>query len=317
MVLIVCDFMIYTVTLNPAIDETLEVRQLLAGGTHRILSRARYAGGKGINAARALRVFAEDCTALTIAGGATGQQLAELLRQEGLPCTIYAAPQPTRVNLKIVSDADGITTELNETGFLGDTAPAGRLKAELLDRLKPGDTVVLCGSLPRDLPAGWYRDCITACRAKGARVYLDSAGEPLILGIEGQPDCIKPNREELEPLYGYRLESTEAVAEAAWQLLHRGVGQVVVSLGAEGALLATRRSVLYAAAPSVTALNTTGAGDTMTAALVYAGLHGLTSEDTLRFAVAAASAKVVRSGNQPPVMSDISALLPRVTVQAI
>ena len=177
--------------------------------------------------------------------------------------------------------------------------------------------MVLCGSLPRDLPAGWYRDCITACRAKGARVYLDSAGEPLILGIEGQPDCIKPNREELEPLYGYRLESTEAVAEAAWQLLHRGVGQVVVSLGAEGALLATRRSVLYAAAPSVTALNTTGAGDTMTAALVYAGLHGLTSEDTLRFAVAAASAKVVRSGNQPPVMSDISALLPRVTVQAI
>lgn len=79
---------------------------------------------------------------------------------------------------------------------------------------------------------------------KGAAVYLDTAGEPLILGITAKPDCIKPNREELEPLYGYRLATTESLAEAAWQLLHRGVGQVVVSLGAQGALLATREAVL-------------------------------------------------------------------------
>ena len=95
--------MIYTVTLNPAIDETLEVEHLRPGATHRVLSRCRYAGGKGINVARALRVFAEDCVALTIAGGTTGQELAGLLRQEELPCTVYAAPHPTRVNLKISS----------------------------------------------------------------------------------------------------------------------------------------------------------------------------------------------------------------------
>lgn len=78
--------MIYTVTLNPAIDETLEVEHLRPGTTHRVLSRGRYPGGKGINVARALRVFAEDCVALTIAGGTTGQELAGLLRQEELPC---------------------------------------------------------------------------------------------------------------------------------------------------------------------------------------------------------------------------------------
>ena len=110
---------------------------------------------------------------------------------------------------------------------------------------------------------------------------------------------------------------SESLAEAAWQLLHRGVGQVVVSLGAQGALLATREAVLFAAAPTVTALNTTGAGDTMTAALIYARLHGLTPEETLRFAVAAATAKVVRAGTQPPVMSDIGALLPQVEVRSI
>lgn len=309
--------MIYTVTLNPAIDETLETEKLLPGGTHRILRQSRYPGGKGINVARTLRVFAEDCAALTVAGGATGQELAALLRQEELPCTVYAAPCPTRVNLKIVSRSDCLTTELNEPGSLGDTAPAEWLKAELLERLLPGDTVVLCGSLPRDLPAGWYRDCIAACRAAGAKVFLDTSGEALILGITAQPDCIKPNREELEPLYGYRLESTEAVAEAAWQLLHRGVGQVVVSLGDAGALLATRSHVLYAAAPAVTPANTTGAGDTMTAALVYAARHALSPEEALQFAVAAATAKVVRPGTQPPVMSDIQALLPRVTVRQL
>lgn len=145
--------MIYTVTLNPAIDETLEVERLLPGGTHRILSRGRYPGGKGINVARALRVFAEDCVALTIAGGTTGQELAGLLRQEELPCTVYAAPHPTRVNLKISSRVDGLTTELNAPGLLGEAAPAGRLREELLERLLPGDVVVLCGSLPQDLPA--------------------------------------------------------------------------------------------------------------------------------------------------------------------
>ena len=121
--------MIYTVTLNPAIDETLEVEHLRPGATHRVLSRCRYAGGKGINVARALRVFAEDCVALTIAGGTTGQELAGLLRQEELPCTVYAAPHPTRVNLKISSRGDGLTTELNAPGLLGEgrpcRAPAG------------------------------------------------------------------------------------------------------------------------------------------------------------------------------------------------
>ena len=107
------------------------------------------------------------------------------------------------------------------------------------------------------------------------------------------------------------------MAESAWQLLNRGIPQVAVSLGAEGALLATRETVLYAAAPPVTAANTTGAGDTMTAALVYAQLHGLSPEETLRFAVAAATAKVVRRGTCPPVMSDIQALLPRITIKAL
>ena len=187
--------MIYTVTLNPAIDETLEVEHLRPGATHRVLSRCRYAGGKGINVARALRVFAEDCVALTIAGGTTGQELAGLLRQEELPCTVYAAPHPTRVNLKISSRGDGLTTELNAPGLLGEAAPAGRLREELLERLLPGDVVVLCGSLPQDLSAGWYRDPTAECRKKGAAVYLDTAGEPLFLGITAKPDCIKPNRE--------------------------------------------------------------------------------------------------------------------------
>ena len=201
-------------------------------------------------------------------------------------------------------------------GYIGYDLQNG-LREELLERLLPGDVVVLCGSLPQELLAGWYRDLTAECRKKGAAVYLDTAGEPLILGITAKPDCIKPNREELEPLYGYRLATTESLAEAAWQLLHRGVGQVVVSLGAQGALLATREAVLFAAAPTVTALNTTGAGDTMTAALIYARLHGLTPEETLRFAVAAATAKVVRAGTQPPVMSDIGALQPQVEVRSI
>ena len=165
--------MIYTVTLNPAIDETLEVETLVPGGTHRVLSRCRYPGGKGLNAARALGVFAEDCTALLTAGGPTGEELAGLLRREALPCRVYPVPQPTRVNLKITAHNDGLTTELNAPGRLGDPHAALQLQQELLELLLPGDCVVLCGSLPQDLPGSWYRDCIAACRSTGAKVFLD------------------------------------------------------------------------------------------------------------------------------------------------
>lgn len=142
---------------------------------------------------------------MTAAGRPHRQELAQFsLRQEELPCTVFAAPHPTRVNLKILSRKDGLTTELNAVGALGDAACAERLEnGELLERLLPGDTVVFCGSLPQVVPAGWYRECITACREKGAAVFLDASGEPLILGISAKPDCIKPNREELELLYGY------------------------------------------------------------------------------------------------------------------
>ena len=160
--------MIYTVTLNPAIDETLEVEHLRPGATHRVLSRCRYAGGKGINVARALRVFAEDCVALTIAGGTTGQELAGLLRQEELPCTVYAAPHPTRVNLKISSRGDGLTTELNAPGLLGEAAPGA------------------CG---RSCWSAFCRGMWWCCAAVCRKIYRpDGTGiSPLSAGKRGPP----------------------------------------------------------------------------------------------------------------------------------
>lgn len=309
--------MIYTVTLNPAMDETLQVQHLQIGATHRILSRRRDPGGKGINVARMLRFFYRDCLAYAVLGGTTGEEIAEKLQAEGLPFEAILSPLPTRTNLKLVSAQNGETTELNAPGAVGGMGCAEELLRSLLPRLKCGDTVVLCGSLPTDISDGFYRECIRACRKLGARVLLDTSGAALASALSAAPEYLKPNRAELEHIIGQTLPDHRAIAEAARYLLKYGVRQITVSLGAEGAILVTEDTALFAAAPAVAAVGTSGAGDAMVAAMLYAKETGLTLAEELQLAVATASAKTVRPGCELPVMSDIQALLPRIAVQKL
>lgn len=309
--------MIYTLTMNPAMDLSITAPGFAPGKTHRIALPRQDPGGKGINVTRTLNILHEESIAMGILGGRTGDLIADRLREEGLLCDFTWGEAETRTNWKITDPESGITTELNQAGLVGGEEILARARGRLLHLLQPGDIAALCGSLPADAPAGFYRDLIRECHNIGAEVLLDTGGEALALAVSAAPWCVKPNREELQSLVGYRIETRGDAAEAAWQLLGHGIRQVVVSLGAQGALLATREAVLFAAAPEITAQSTTGAGDAMVAALLHARLQGFSPADTLRFAVAAAAAKVVREGTQPPVFSDIGALLPMVEAEEL
>lgn len=309
--------MIYTVTLNPAMDKTVQIECFAVGKVNRILSSRNDPGGKGINVSRTLAVLHQKSVIMGILGGHTGDLIADRLREEGFDCDFTFCEASTRINLKVVDPLLGVTTDINDPGAPAGAAVLDCAKQKLLHRLQAGDIVVLSGSLPAETPAGTYRDWIRECTALGAEIFLDATGEALALGLGAAPFCVKPNREELQALTGYRLDTTEAVAQAGWQLIHKGIRQAVISLGSEGALLITRDQVLHAVAPKIPAQSAVGAGDTMVAALIYAKLEALSPEESLRMAVAASAAKVIRAGTEPPAMADIQALLPKISIREL
>ncbi len=309
--------MIYTIALNPALDKTVLSEHFETGRLNRVLTERSDPGGKSINVSRALAALSKKSILLGILGGQTGDRIADRLRAEGLDCDFAWSRSETRTNLKIVDPISSVVTELDEPGAPADPALLQQVRQKLLHRLERDDLVVFSGSLPPGAPAGLYRDWIKDCRAMGAHCFLDTSGEALALGLSAAPDFVKPNREELQLLSGRRLDTLGEVVEAGRALLWKGVKQAVISLGAEGALLLTGETVLYGTAPKVAVLSTVGAGDTMVAALLYSHLCGFTPEETLCASIAAATAKVVRNGTEPPLMSDIQSVLPRITIRKL
>lgn len=190
------------------------------------------------------------------------------------------------------------------------------LKA-LTSHLKGNDIVVLSGSLPRDAPVNTYATWTRACKEAGAKVFLDADGDKLAKGIEASPYLIKPNEIELGALLGRTLDTDSKVMEAAHELVARGIKNVVVSMGANGAIFATKEQAFKAQALKVPVGSTVGAGDSVVAALAYAESNDLPVEDTIRLAMATGAANVMQSGTQAAERSAINKLIDHVNFSAI
>ena len=302
--------MIFTVTLNPAMDKTVVIEHFAPDAVNRVQQMRTDPGGKGVNVSKVIARLGGESVALALAAGRTGEAIGDALREMGIGTDFLYGPGETRTNLKIVDPALHQNTDINEPG----PQAAQALLDRLLRRLTPGDIVVLAGSLPRGLSADTYAVWTRACRAAGARVFLDADGEALALGTAAGPELIKPNGDELARLTGRDLRTHAEIAQAARALIVRGVERVVVSLGAEGALFVDAASVTYGPGIPVPVGSTVGAGDSVVAALALAAARGMTQEETMRLAMAAGAANVMCSGTQPASREDVEALLPRVTL---
>ena len=229
--------MIYTVTLNPALDKTVQIPSFRLGEVNRISAMRTDPGGKGINVSKVLRELGEPSVAAAILGGAAGQKIESALRALGIEGMYLFTGHETRTNLKIVDPTLHTNTDVNEPGAPADEAVLSKLLTQLTDRLRPGDLVVLSGKAPAGAPDTLYRDWILACRAAGAAVYLDAEGELLRQGVTAGPALIKPNQAELSGVMGWPLTTEDETIRAAQELLAQGVGCVAVTMGAGGALL--------------------------------------------------------------------------------
>lgn len=295
---------ILTLTLNPAIDQTVILDALVPGSVHRAGAVHSHAGGKGVNVASCLADWDLPVIAVGILGADNAASFDQLFARKGITDRFLRIPGETRTNLKLLDRRSGDTTDINLPGLAVTRESLDAVRETLLDHAA-GAFVVLAGSLPGALPGSTYANLAGRLKARGARVLLDASGPSLAAALAAGPDAlpyaVKPNRHELEEWAGRPLPTLDDVRAAASDLRERGIPVVVVSLGAEGALFLTDEGVLHAEPPAIAVASTVGAGDALVAGLVAASVAGLDLERLARLATAFAAGKLTREGaNLPP-----------------
>lgn len=289
-------WLIVTVTPNPSVDRTLEIGRIERGAVLRATSTRIDAGGKGVNVTRALVASGLESIAVLPLGGADGEVLSRLLVDGGTPHRPVSTNAGTRTNITL-SEPDGTVTKVNAPGARLDVDELDALVDETVRALPGAAWLVLCGSLPDNAPVGFYATLTRRGHEAGVKVAVDTSGAPLEAALAARPDLIKPNLAELAELVRRPLAGMDGVITAAEQVRLAGVGAVLVSLGAHGALLVDGGEAVLAIPPAVAARSDVGAGDTLLAGFLAAGGTG---PGALRTGVAWAAAAVALPGTEVP-----------------
>ncbi|MBQ8288354.1 MAG: 1-phosphofructokinase [Clostridia bacterium] len=288
--------MIYTVTLNPAIDYILRTPPLETGEVNRTSGEELLYGGKGINVSVILSRLEVQTVAMGFVAGFTGDALVEMVRQAGVDSDLIPLKEGnTRINVKLWG-SDGAITEVNARGPVID-GEAMETFYRKIARLTEEDTLVLAGSVPDSLPRDIYRQILERISDHGVRTVVDATGDLLLNVLAYRPFLIKPNRAELEEVVGRPLPDDAAIEEAARQLQGKGARNVLVSLGGDGALLLDEDGTVHrAAAMCKKAVYTVGAGDSMVAGFLAGVDNGKGYEYALRLGTACGSATAGAEG---------------------
>lgn len=309
--------MIVTVSMNPAVDMTLTIDQLLVDGVNRVAETRLDPGGKGINVAKVVKALGGETLATGIIGGKNGEYLCAKLDELGIPHDFVIGPGATRTNYKINDRMLRTMTELNECGAPVTQEVLDQVWQKIDSATKAGDVVVIAGTNPPGMPADTIANWIGRLKDKGVMTGLDTVGEPMRLGIAAHPTIIKPNQQELSELFGEQLHYLRDVIAAARRLVLQGVERVIVSMGAEGALFVTKNEILRGYGIKVPVRSTVGAGDTTMAVALHHLQQGRSWEEIARWSIAAGAANVMCDGTQTPTKEQIEALLDQVTVERL
>lgn len=278
--------MIYTLTLNPAVDYSMSVGAISDGKTNRSQCESILFGGKGINVSCVLKNLGLESCALGFIAGFTGEALENSLKEQGIDTDFVRLKSGfTRINVKLRGETE---TEINACGPKIDEGSLSQLFSKLL-ALKNGDTLILSGSAPASLSSSIYAEIMESLFNKNIRFVVDASGELLEKTLKFKPFLIKPNLAELEGLVGESLLTQDEIICAANLLIEKGAQNVLVSLGEDGAILICQNGEVFVEkGHEGNAINTVGAGDSALAAFIYAEKDGF--ESALKFANAAGAA---------------------------
>ena len=303
--------MILIVSPNLAVDQTVHVDHLMAGQVHRSKSTRREPGGKGVNVARVLATLDIPCLLMGFVGGPQGQFILQGLKEERIsfsPCLIQ---NESRTCYLLVDDERLQQTVVNEPGPEISVDEAASLVSLFRQQLDSCKWVIFSGSLPPGVPEGLYAEFITLAHAAGKQTLIDCSGFALHPAVQARPFVLKINHAEAEALTEAPVRTLEQAAHAAAGLQSRYASLVMITLGAEGAVLTSDDDRYLFMPPAIQARNTVGSGDATLAGLVAGLMQGLPIEELGKLAIAAGAANALHGGGHCT-KGEIEELRPRV-----
>jgi 1-phosphofructokinase family hexose kinase len=281
--------MIITVTLNTALDKTLEVPNFTPGRRHRTVDQTTMPGGKGVNIARAIKRLGQPVIAAGLVGGATGTRIVEALSHESILNAFVRIGEESRTNTAVIDPTTGMQTEVNERGPEVSGAELDLFREKILYLAKGASMCVFAGSLPRGVEPGIYGELISEVRRLGVTTVLDTEGEPLRLGVRAEPDVVSPNELEAEELVGHEWGDDDDRIEAVVEMTRLGAREAIMTVpdGCYARVLDNGAPSLWrVSVAEQEARSTIGAGDAFLAGYVAARYGGSSAVESLRFAVA-------------------------------
>ena len=285
--------MIYTVTLNPAIDYVMHTGELCPGGITRSEYEEYFIGGKGINVSVMLKTLGADSTALGFVAGFTGRLICDYLKGIGIKEDfIRLLSGFTRINVKLKSSLE---SEINGAGPTVSQDDTKNISEKLIGALKD-DWIVISGSAPKNSPDDIFEQTVCAASRTPAKTVVDCSGDKLIPLLKYRPFLIKPNHHELSQAVGEDVTDHRSAAAAAEKLRSLGAQNVLVSMAGDGAVLVCDEGVFSVKAPKGELKNSVGAGDSMVAGFIAGYIGTGNFENALRLACAAGSATAFSPG---------------------
>jgi 1-phosphofructokinase/tagatose 6-phosphate kinase len=311
---------IITVTLNAAIDKTLEVPNFRLGRRHRSVEQRTMAGGKGVNVARAIKRLGQPVIATGFAGGSSGTRIVEQLTDESILNDFVRIREESRTNTAVLDPTNGEQTEINEPGPVVGEAETQLFIDKLLYLAQGAQIVVFAGSLPRGIDADFYAGLVRELRKLGVSTVLDTDGEPLRHAVRAEPTVVSPNVLEAEELVGHEFNDDEDRTIAVREMVELGAGEAImtVSDGCFARVLEDGGSRLYRVRMEpLEPRAAVGSGDAFLAGYVAARYTGSPPAECLRFGVAcgAESTQHLGAGLLDP--REVERLMGEVRVEAI
>lgn len=308
---------IATVTLNPAIDQTVDIPNFSAGSVNRVRDFRSDAGGKGVNVAAFLADYGLPITVTGFLGDKNARPFEHLFRQKNITDRFVRIAGSTRTGIKIIDDVRQQTTDINFPGLTPTSEDIEQLLNILDDVGDQCRWVVIAGSIPAGTSAGIYREMITTIVQKGAHVALDASGEGFRQAVVAGPTLAKPNIDELQEFCGRVLPTRADVIDAARRLLDDGLQTVVVSMGDKGALFVEENNVVQTVPPKVRIKSTVGAGDAMLSGMVAGKIEDKPLKDCALLATVFSVVAVTHIGAGLPSAASLKSLENRIHTNEI
>jgi 1-phosphofructokinase family hexose kinase len=306
--------LILTLTINPAVDRIITADRLVFEDRGYILNRGEAAGGRGINASQVVHAFGGKTVAVLTAGGPAGERIEKLLGTLGFSSDIVHVRAETRTNLTI-SDKHGLTVKLNERGAPLEASELKEIKKKVEGRLAKAQWLMICGSIQPGVPAHYYCEIIEMAKSHGVKTLLDTDGEALQHALEAKPTVIMPNQHEAERLLSRALITRGQCLEAVDVMQAMGPENVILSLGARGAIGSSPEGVFEALPPRIEALCPIGAGDALGAAFAWSMEKKKSFSEALRGGVATGTAAAKLPGLSFPTFNDARTIYKQVELR--